>query len=182
MSNKTLAYIFPAVDLQSSGVNFRSMTISDIKGSVTESMKARGFNEVVFFVDESSGDSDASRSASKRVAFDMMLEQLGKGTSVIMWSWQCLINRGRLEWASFDVLDALRKIHEHGCSVYFVHEDITTHTAAGRLILSQSVNTAQYHYDFTIEKAKEHSSASCCSSNVKAISAVEIVARSGTGC
>lgn len=162
------------------------MTLGDVRGAILSSCHCSVKDEeVLVFADEEKPVK--GRAASRRTAFDMMLGQLKKGSVVIVWSWQCLINRGRPEWAAFDVLDALRKIHEHECSVSFVHESVSTSTAAGRYLLNQLIFAAQYNYDFALEREKvaaAKSKSSCCSgsSSTASVSVVEVSSKTATGC
>jgi len=187
MATKTYAYVASPVDLQDLGQTSCLMHVSDVKGNITSRLEKDGYSEVLFFIDEESPSKDKSGVSSKRPAFDLMVSQLEKGNTVVMWSWECLINRSRPEWASFDVLDALRKIREKGCSVFFTREEICTSTAAGRLQLATILNMAQYQRDFVIERVTNTTKAGCCSNSNHSspsggLSVTQVVSRQGNGC
>ena len=179
MATKHYCYIAPPIDIKDPNNNLLCMTVPDVKGAITESISSKGSDEIYFFTDE------LKPGSVKRGGFEQMLGQIKKGDVVIMWSWQCLVNRNRLNAMMFDVLDALRKIHECGGSVQFVHEQLLTSKPVGRFVLHQLIGTAQYQYDLLQEikvDQKPNPSSSCCSSPSSSVVCEVLYSGGPTGC
>lgn len=156
-SGKTYAYI-RETNLESSSNS--NLSVTAVRAALIEQPRTITFDYI--FSEEDSG---RNGKGPKNAAFHMMLNVLKPGDVVWIYSPYCLMSTGRPEFLLFDVLDSIRILQELGASIYFVRENWNTSSAEDRLILTQTLATAQYHLDKAILKITQTPTCSDCSSS-----------------